>query len=159
VCAALGEVRQEGRQGGLYLAQQQVVGRGQFFRAAAGVRTAHDNGHGHAVASGHDLLHGLALDQHGGYEHHVGPPHVLGLEGIHIHVHQTQFGRVRQHGGHGDQAQGRHGAAFAQQPQCISKAPVRFGRYRRVNQQYFAQWCGHGVGLRKAWLGGGLELR
>ena len=70
---------------------------------------------------------GLPLDRHGAQEDIIRPQEISVLQGFHVHVDKLLVPCGREHGSHGQEAQGRKGRFFGNKLQGIFKAPEGIG--------------------------------
>ena len=78
----------------------------------------------------------IALHDHGADEDIVSPGQVLVGQVGHIQVNQSFFPLGRQHGGHGQQAQGGRAGLLVDKPQGVLETPKGVWKFR-INQQDF----------------------
>ena len=120
----------------LGLAQNEVLDFRERLVAGGEQRPAGDDGFLQRRAPRHDFVDGFLLHDHRAEQHVIRPAQIFVLEPFHIQVHQLEFPFRRQHRGHRQQAQRRHGRLAGNEPHGVLETPKRVGR-PRTDEKYF----------------------
>ena len=111
-----------------------MVHSSDLFVIGGGVRSSGHHRNAGPVAPLDHGVQGIALNDHGGGQHQVGPLQVRFLQGGHIQIHHAEVVSGRKHTGDGEQAQRRKACLLADKFQGEFSAPV--GRWEfRINQE------------------------
>ncbi len=120
----------------LGLAQNEVLNLRECFMPGGEQRSACDDGLLQGRAPRHDFVHRILLHQHRAQQHIIRPAQVFILEPLHVQVHQLELPLRRQHRGHRQQSQRRHGRLSGNEAHSVLETPERVGR-SRADEKYF----------------------
>ena len=120
----------------LGLAQNEVLNLRERFMAGGEQRPARNDGFIQCRAPRHDFADGFLLHDHGAQQHIIRPAQVFILEPLHVQVHQLELPLRRQHRGHRQQSQRRHGRLSGNETHGMFETPKRVGR-PRADKEYF----------------------
>ena len=112
----------------LGLAENEVPDFRERLVAGGEQRPAGDDGFSQRRATRHDFAHGILLHDHRAQQNIIRPAQVFVLEPFHVQVHQLEFPFRRQHGGHRQQTQRRHGGLAGNKADGVFETPKRVRR-------------------------------
>ena len=114
----------------LGLAQDEVLDFRERLVAGGEQRPARNDGLFQRRAPRHDFADGFLLHDHRADHHVIRPAQVFVLEPLHVQVHQLELPFRRQHRGHRQQAQRRHGRLAGNKTDGVFETPKRVRRPR-----------------------------
>gem|GEM_PF-5701657 len=103
---------------------------------------ARDQDFAGGAAAPHDFAHRLLMHDHRAEQDVIGPAEVGLVEAIDIQVDELEFPGAGEHGRDREQAEGREGRFFGDEPQNMLEAPERVWSLRTNEQDLHA--TGHG---------------
>src|ERR1043165_6122781 len=115
------------------LADEEMVGLRQLFRAGRDIRAA-DNTLAQRLAQSNHAFERIFLHDHCAREDDVGPLDVGRLQLADVHVHEPPLPLSGQERRDGQETERREGRAFAFERERVTETPVRVREFR-VNQQ------------------------
>ena len=117
------------------LAQDKMRYFRKLFVACREEGAAGDDFLAQGLAARGDFMHGLLMHDHGADHDPIRPSQVFISQTLHIQIHELQVPFFGQHGGDGEQSQGRNRRFLRDEPQHMLETPERV-RGLRVNQEY-----------------------